>query len=127
MSASPALEEFTDVYDNFVMETDLLLVGYLPDDISHTDFCDTMDRIQRHLKVYRINNYYCDSSFAAKFTAPASWAEDGFSYPDERHNSLFLRLGGPLPFRYTGLPGEHYRPMVFSLPVSPVLETRPNR
>ena len=29
--------------------------------------------------------------------------------------------------RYNGLPGEHYRPMVFSLPVSPVLDNRPNR
>ena len=107
-SASSVLEEFTEVYDNYVMETDLLMVCYLPDDISHSDFCDTMDRIQRHLKVYRINN-------------------DGLSYPEERHNSFFLRLGGPLPFRYTGLPGEHYRPMVFSLPVSPVLDNRPNR
>ena len=109
------------------METDLLMVGYIPDDISHSDFCDTMDRIQRHLKVYRINNYYCDGAFATKFSPPASWADDGLSYPEERHNSFFLRLGGPLPFRYTGLPGEHYRPMVFSLPVSPVLDNRPNR
>ena len=109
------------------MGTDLLMVCYLPDDISHSDFCDTMDRIQRHLKVPRINNYYCDSAFAAKFTPPTSWADDGLSYPEERHNSFFLRLGGPLPFRYNGLPGEHYRPMVFSLPVSPVLDNRPNR
>ena len=127
LSASPPLEEFTDIYDNCVMSTDLLMVCYLPDDISHPDFCDTMDRIQRHLKVHKINNYYCDSAFAAKFTPPASWADDGLSYPEERHNSFFLRLGGPLPFRYNGLPGEHYRTMVFSLPVSPVLDNRPNR
>ena len=125
--ASPALADYTDIYDSFIMETDLLMVCYLPDDITHPDFCDTMDRIQRHLKVYRINNYYCDGAFAAKFVPPVCWADDGLSYPEEHHNTFFLRLGGPLPFRYTGLPGEQSRPMVFSLPVSPVLDNRPNR
>ena len=124
---SPALADYTDIYDTFIMETDLLMVCYLPDDITHSDFCDTMDRIQRHLKVYRINNYYCDGAFAAKFVPPACWADDGLSYPEEHHNTFFLRLGGNLPFRYTGLPGEQSRPMVFSLPVSPVLDNRPNR
>ena len=124
---SPTLAEYTDVYDSSILETDLLMVCYIPDDISHSDFCDTMDRIQRHLKVFRINNFYSDTAFAAKFTPPASWADDGLCYPEEHHNTFFLRLGGPLPFRHTGLPGDQYRPMVFSLPVSPVLDNRPNR
>ena len=88
-----------------------------------------MDRIQRHLKVHKINNYYQAPTFASKFppAGPASWADDGISYPEERHNSFILRLGGKLPFSATGSPTEQMRPMVFTLPLSPVQETRPNR
>ena len=105
------------------------MVSFIPDDISHLDFCSTMDRIQRHLQVLYLNNYYMDESFASKFPplGPASWADDGFSYPEERHNTYLLRLGGPLPFSYAGRAGEINRPMVFSLPASPVFDNRPNR
>ena len=63
------------------------MVCYMPDDISHSHFCDKMDRIQKHLKVSLINNFYCDGAFAAKFVPPARWADDGLSYPEEHHNS----------------------------------------
>ena len=107
----------------------MLMVSFIPDDIGYEDFCNTMDRIQSHLQVQYINNYYRDAQFASKFgsNGPASWADDGFSYPEERHNTYLLRLGGPLPFSHAGRAGAMNRPMVFSLPVSPVAENRPNR
>ena len=37
---------------------------------------------------------------------PVSWADDGFSYPEERHNTYLLRLGGQLPFTHSGRAGE---------------------
>ena len=125
----PSTDDFVDFYDRSISTTNLLMVSFIPDDIGHVDFCNTMDRIQRHLQVQHINNYYMDEDFARKFGAhgPASWADDGFSYPEERHNTYLLRLGGPLPFSHSGRAGELNRPMVFSLPVSPVLENRPNR
>ena len=105
------------------------MVSFIPDDVSHLDFCDTIDHIPRHLKVHKINNYYQAPTFASKFppAGPAGWADDGFSYPEERHNSFLLRLGGKLPFSAIGSPTEHTRPMVFSLPLSPAQKTRPNR
>ena len=129
ISPVPTTAEFINLYDSRTMVTDLLMVSFIPDDVSHADFCDTMDRVQRHLKVQRINNYYQTPTFATKFpaTGPASWADDGFSYPEEHHNSFLLRLGGQLSFSATGHPNESKRPMVFSLPLSPVQETRPNR
>ena len=129
ISPVPTTAEFIHLYDHRVLPTDLLLVSFIPDDVSHLDFCDTMDRIQRHLKVNKINNYYQAPTFASKFplAGPASWADDGISYPEERHNSFLLRLGGKLPFSATGSPTEQTRPMVFSLPLSPVQDTRPNR
>ena len=88
-----------------------------------------MDRIQRYLKVPRINNYYQDGAFAAKFSpnGASSWADDKFSYPEERHNSFLVRMGGQLPFSYAGHPSEEQRPMAFSVAASPVQDTRPNR
>ena len=129
ISPVPTTAEFVHLYDTRTLPTDLLMVSFIPDDVSHVDFCDTMDRIQRHLKVQHINNYYQTPTFATKFppTGPASWADDGISYPDERHNSFLLRLGGKLPFSATGQPTEHTPPLVFTLPLSPVQETRPNR
>jgi hypothetical protein len=129
LASVPSTDEFITSYDRRVLITDLLLVGFIPDDISHNDFSDTMDRIQRHLKVPRINNYYQDGAFAAKFSAngASSWADDGFSYPEERHNSFLLRLGGQLPFSYAGHPSEEQRPMAFSVAASPVQDARPNR
>ena len=129
ISPVPTTAEFVNLYDTRTLPTDLLMVSFIPDDVSHVDFCDTMDRVQRHLKVQHINNYYQTPTFANKFppAGPASWADDGISYPEERHNSFLLRLGGKLPFSATGHPTEHTRPLVFSLPLSPVQETRPNR
>ena len=129
ISPVPTTAEFIHLYDHRVLPTDLLLVSFIPDDVSHLDFCDTMDRIQRHLKVNKINNYYQAPTFASKFplAGPASWADDGISYPEERHNSFLLRLGGKLPFSATGSATEQTRPMVFSLSLSPVQDTRPNR
>ena len=129
ISPVPTSAEFIHLYDSRILITDLLMVSFIPDDVSHLDFCDTMDRIQRHLKVQKINNYYQAPTFASKFppAGPASWADDGISYPEERHNSFLLRLGGKLPFSATGSPTEQTRPMIFSLPLSPVQETRPNR
>ena len=129
ISTVPTTAEFVKFYDTRTLPTDLLLVSFIPDDVSHTDFCDTMDRIQRHLKVQHINNYYQTTAYATKFppAGPASWADDGISYPEERHNSFLLRLGGKLPFSATGHPTEHTRPLFFLLPLSPVQETRPNR
>ena len=104
------------------------MVSFIPDDVTHADFCDTMDRIQRHLKVHRINNYYYDQEFAAKFSpgGPAGWADDGLSYPEEYHHTFLLRLGGKLPLCVTGHPSESKRPIVFTLPISPVLR-KPGR
>ena len=129
LATIPTTAEFIVSYDRRILITDLLLIGFIPDDISHIDFCDTMDRIQRHLKVPRINNYYQDGAFAAKFSSngASSWADDGFSYPEERHNSFLLRMGGQLPFSYAGHPSEEQRPMAFSVAASPVQDNRPNR
>ena len=129
ISPVPTTAEFVNLYDTRTLPTDLLMVSFIPDDVSHAEFRDTMDRIQRHLKVQHINNYYQTPAFATKFSpgGPASWADDGISYPEEKHNSFLLRLGGKLPFSATGHPTEHKRPLVFSLPLSPVQETRPNR
>ena len=129
ISPIPTPREYIVTYDHRILVTDLLLIGFIPDDILHLDFCDTMDRIQRHLKVPRINNYYHDAAFASKFasTGASSWADDGFSYPEEKHNSFLLRLGGQLPFTFAGHPSEQQRPMVFTIPASPVHDNRPNR
>ena len=127
--AFPTTKDFVEFYDASILITDLLMVSFIPDDIAYLDFCSTMSRIQRHLQVLYTNDYYMDESFASKFPplGSASWADEGFSYPEERHNTYLLRLGGPLPFTHGGRAGDLNRPMVFSLPVSPVLETRPNR
>ena len=70
----------------------------------------------------QINNYYKDRALATKFstTRSSSWADDGFSYTEERHYSFLLGLGPQLPFTYAGHPSGQQRPMVFSIPVSPV-------
>ena len=98
-----------------------------PPEINHVDFSDTMDRTQRHLKVPRISNYYQDPVFATKFatTGSSSWAYDVFTYPEEKHNSFLLRLGGQLPFTFAGNPSEQQRPMVFSIPASPMVQPVP--
>ena len=128
-SSSITTDDFIALYDRCLISTDLLLVSFIPDDIRYTDFCDTMDRIQRHLKVRHINNYYQDPTFASKFSTsgPGSWADDGFSYPEEHHSSFLLRLGGNLPFSHVGHPNEATRPTAFSLQCSPVQENKPNR
>ena len=118
--------EYIVNYNHRILVTDLLLIGFIPDDINHLDFCDTMDRILRHLKVSRINNYYQDVAFAIKFASTGSscWADDGFSYPEKKHNSFLLRLGGQLPVTFAEHPNEQQRPMVFSIYVSPVQDAR---
>ena len=126
ISSIATSREYIVNYNHRILVTDLLLIGFIPDDINHLDFCDTMDRILRHLKVSRINNYYQDVAFAIKFASTGSscWADDGFSYPEKKHNSFLLRLGGQLPVTFAEHPNEQQRPMVFSIYVSPVQDVR---
>ena len=117
---SPSPEEFRSYYERHEMNTNLLLVCYIPMDIKHTDFSDTMDRIQQHLRVHTINNYYRSQEFSSKFgLSDAPWWEEGFSYETEKHASFLLRLGGHLPFAYHGKHNEVTRPMVFTIAASP--------
>ena len=94
-------------------------------DISHKDFSDAMDRIQRHLKVHIINNYYHASEFRANFGSPDNpWWETGFSSEPDKHASSIFRLGGNLQFAYHGKHNEVTRPMVFTIAASPVVESK---
>ena len=124
-TSSPSAAEFCSFYERHELVTNLLLVCYIPMDITHKDFSDTMDRIQRHLKVQTINNYYHAPEFRAKFgSTDNSWWESGFSYEPEKHASFVLRLGGNLPFAFHGKHNEVTRPMVFTITASPVLESK---
>ena len=94
-------------------------------DMKYKDFTDTMDRIQRHLRVHTINNYYHSPEFCAQFGSPDNpWWESGFSYEPEKHASFLLRLGGNLPFAFHGKHNEVTRPMIFTIAASPVIESK---
>ena len=117
----PSTEEFLSYYERHEMNTNLLLVCYIPMDIKHNDFSDTMDRIQQHLRVHTINNYYRSQVFSSKFgPSDTPWWEEGFSYESEKHASFLLRLGGHLPFAYFGKHNEVTRPMTFTIAASPI-------
>ena len=120
LSPTPSLDDFLVHYEHFELTTDLLMIGHLPLNISHRDFCDTMDSIQRQLSVSTINNFYSTAEYGLGFqpSAGASWANDGFTYPNEQHCTYFLRLAGALPFGYTGQLDEEIRPTVFTAWVS---------
>ena len=78
-----------------------------------------MDHIQTQLSVSVINNYYVTDEFGLGFlpAANASWANEGFTYPNEHHGTYFLRLAGALPFGGTGQLDEELRPLVFTCSV----------
>ena len=115
-SPFPMLEDFLASYEHHTLVTDLLMIGHLPLTISHSEFTATMDHIQTQLSVSVINNYYVTDDFASGFlpSANASWANEGFTYPNEHHGTYFLRLAGALPFGGTGQLDEELRPMVFT-------------
>ena len=81
-SPAPSLEDFLAHYEHHALTTDLLMVGHLPLNLSHREFCDTMDTIQRQLSISTINNFYSTAEFGLGFqpSAGASWANDGFTY-----------------------------------------------
>ena len=115
-SPAPLLEDFLAHYEHYALTTDLLMVGHLPLNLSHREFCDTMDTIQRQLSISTINNFYSTEDFGLGFqpSAGASWANDGFTYPSEHHCTYFLRLAGALHFGFTGQLDEELRPLVFT-------------
>ena len=122
---SPSPDTFHTFYERHELLTNLLLVCYIPMDIKHKDFSDTMDRIQRFLKVQTINNYYHSPDFSVKFgSSDNAWWESGFSYEPEKHASFILRLGGNLPFAFHGKHNEVIRPMAFTIAASPVMESK---
>ena len=122
---SPSPDTFHSFYERHELLTNLLLVCYIPMDIKHKDFSDTMDRIQRFLKVQTINNYYHSPDFSVKFgSSEDAWWESGFSYEPEKHASFILRLGGNLPFAFHGKHNEVIRPMTFTIAASPVMESK---
>ena len=116
LSPAPLLEDFLAHYEHHALTTDLLMIGHLPLNITHREFCDTMDTIQRQLSISTINNFYSTAEFGLGFqpSAGASWANDGFTYPSEQHCTYFLRLAGSLHFGYTGQLDEELRPLVFT-------------
>ena len=115
-SPSPLLEDYLAHYEHYSLVTDLLMIGHLPLTITHGEFTATMDHIQTQLSVSVINNYYVADEFGVGFlpTANASWANEGFTYPNEHHGTYFLRLAGALPFGATGQLDEELRPLVFT-------------
>ena len=115
-SPFPILDDYLAFYEHHSFVTDLLMIGHLPLNISHGEFTATMDHIQTQLSVSVINNYYVTDDFALGFspTANASWANEGFTYPNEHHGTYFLRLAGALPFGGTGQLDEEIRPLVFT-------------
>ena len=52
ISPVPTTAEFVNLYDSRTLTTDLIMVSFIPDDVSYTHFCNTTDRIQRHLTAY---------------------------------------------------------------------------
>ena len=58
-----------------------------------------MDHIQTQLSVSVINNYYVADEFGLGFlpAANASWANEGFTYPNEHHGTTFFVSQGPSP------------------------------
>ena len=116
LSPTPSLEDFLAHYEHHALTTDLLMIGHLPLNLSHREFCDTMDSIQRQLSIATINNFYSTAEFGLGFqpSAGARWANDGFTYPSEQHCTYFLRLAGALPFGFTGQLDEELRPLVFT-------------
>ena len=115
-SPSPILEDYLAHYEHHSLVTDLLMIGHLPLTITHGEFTATMDHIQTQLSVSVINNYYVSDDFGRGFSssANASWAHEGFTYPNEHHGTYFLRLAGALPFGATGQLDEELRPLAFT-------------
>ena len=115
-SPLPILDDYLAHYEHHSLVTDLLMIGYLPLTITHGEFTATMDHIQTQLSVAVINNYYASDHFGRGFspTANASWAHEGFTYPNEHHGTYFLRLAGALPFGATGQLDEELRPLAFT-------------
>ena len=113
---SPLLDDFLAHYEHYSFVTDLLMIGHLPLTITHGEFTATMDHIQMQLAVSVINNYYVAPEFGQGFlpSANASWANEGFTYPNEHHGTYFLRLAGALPFGGTGQLDEEIRPLAFT-------------
>ena len=116
LAPQPTLEDFLTFYEHHALVTDLLMIGHLPLSITHSEFRNTMDRIQTQLSVPVINNFYDTADFGLGFlpSAGASWANDGFTYPNEQHCTYFLPLVGPLPFGCAGQLDEELRPLVFT-------------
>ena len=118
LSPAPLLEDFLAHYEQHAFTTDLLMIGHLPLNLSHREFCDTMDVIQRQFSISTINNFYSTAEFGLRFqpSAGASWANDGFTYPSEQHCTYFFRLARALPFAYTGQLDEELRANWTSVP-----------
>ena len=113
---SPLIDDYLAYYEHHSLVTDLLMIGHIPLNISHSEFTATMDQIQTQLSVSVINNYYVTPEFGLGFlpAANASWANEGFTYPHEHHGTYFLRLAGALPFGSTGQLDEELRPLAFT-------------
>ena len=67
LSPAPLLEDFLAHYEHHAFTTDLLMIGHLPLNLSHREFCDTMDVIQRQFSISTINNFYSTAEFGLRF------------------------------------------------------------
>ena len=116
----PSPEKLRSYYKRREMCTNLLLVCY-PMDIQHIDSSDTMDRIQQHLRVHTINNYYCSQEFSSKVGPSATpwWEEGGAHWPCHELYGHSMLAGIPCY-------GARAFPPLLRCPNSPALSGRAN-
>jgi hypothetical protein len=116
------LAEFCHNYESTILDTNILLVGYIPLRITHPEFCVAMDTVQRALKVGSMADYYKCPEFAARFREDSTnpWTSDGYFYPDEGqgHASFLLELAEKHLHGYMGTMAHFLRPMAFQVSIT---------
>ena len=98
----PTIDDYVNVYENYILTTHILLVCFIPLRINHSEFCTLMDQIQNTLKITQPTRYYAAAEFGQRFDAATSnpWMEDGFAFPEEEqgHATYILTLPENIPF-----------------------------
>ena len=118
---SPSIEDYVNVYENYILTTHVLLVCFIPLRINHQEFCALMDTIQHVLKIGNPTRYYAAADFGQRFDAATTnpWMDDGFAFPEEEqgHATYILTLSENIPFGYMGHLSTVLRPLAFQVTI----------
>ena len=121
-----AFENFLDVVEEHLIRSNVVLVSFIPDRLSHEDFLVLMEAILMKLLGEAGGNAtvlrFLRSPQGAAYFAdqPPRWMD--LYHADERHASFLLRLDQELTFGPLGAFGEPILPRVFQL--SPLARNR---